>query len=149
MDFGQTTTQNLFYKNSDSILQEYLKAPYNADGWRFDVGSEISGTGTTSDAILQNIRPYIKQANSNALFLSENISDYNELRNGSLDSSWNYTLFPQFRQWISGSMDQTDFNSNLINSLNLLPRPVALSTYNMFDTHDFSRIGAESVKERI
>ena len=139
LDFASAITMNIFYKTPDSIFQRYLKAPYNADAWRFDVGFEIAGTDKTPIQVLQDIRPYLKQANSNSMFIGENAYD-DQLKNYTFDGRQNYDLALKMRDWINGNSTQEVFNDNLITEVNAKPRPIALSTFNFYDNHDMLRM---------
>ena len=139
LDFANKETQEMAYTTPESFLTRYLAAPYNADGWRFDVGFEIWGTDRTAAEILKEIRPYIKSVNPEALFLSEN--GYGEMMTDyTLDARWNFDLMHTIRSWINGLTMQDGLANALSENTAELPRPVALSSHIYYENHDFLRL---------
>lgn len=42
LNYGSNDLRNIIYKDQDSLVKHYLKAPYNIDGWRFDVADMMA-----------------------------------------------------------------------------------------------------------
>lgn len=140
INFSSTDVKNEIYKNSDSVMQKYLKAPYDADGWRMDVGETLWGSGgLTAGDILKDMRTYVKSAKSDAVFIVEN--GFGEALNGNImDSHWNYEFCNRVREWSTGVQNQTMIELYLRNALRKFPRQVALTSYNLLSSHDITRI---------
>lgn len=142
LDFSNELTRKMVYQDEGSIMQMYLKPPYNADGWRMDVGNTLWGHDTKAQSehnILKDMRTYVKKANPDAIFLSEHaepldITDY------TLDSKWNYDFGLRVRDWATGKRSQSVIDNYLADGVRALPRPIALASYNFLTTHDESRI---------
>lgn len=133
IDFSSSDVQNAIYKNSDSVMQMYLKAPYNADGWRMDIGETLSGSGgLTSHTILKDMRQYIKSANNNAVYMSENMSDLADITDHTLDAFWNYDFNGKVRFWMNGVLNQSGLDWWFKNYMINRPRPAILSSYTLF-----------------
>jgi len=135
IDLDSETAREYVYTAEDSVVQGYLRKPYLADGWRFDVGNTLYGHRRNEHEILKDIRQYIKKANPDALFLSEHGST-DDMFDETLDSKWNYDFYRPLVEWAKGSITQTELASSLFEAVNRLPRPVALSVYNFLSNHD-------------
>lgn len=138
LDLSSEEACDYIYKTPDSIMQRYLREPYSLDGWRMDVGDTLAGTDRGEHDILKDMRGYVKSANPDAIFLSENASEQ-DLFDYTLDSKWNYVFGTSMRQWAMGAGNQSSFMQSLFDGINRLPRGVALSSYNFLTTHDLSR----------
>ena len=104
LNYGSASLRDDLYRRADSVMQTYLKPPYNADGWRYDVADNLvtisteptagSCWGTDDHAIWQEIRPYVKGVNSEALMLGEQWQKANAWMNGKeWDAVMNYNGF--------------------------------------------------------
>lgn len=141
IDFSSEIVRDYFYRNEDSVMQYYIRN-VGIDGWRMDVGSSLSGSDKTnfgtSTQILKDMREYVKQANKDALFLSEHANgdqfDY------ILDSKWNYAFGYAIRDWAAGLSNPSVLMNTLEYGVLGLPRSVANSSYNFLTTHDLTRI---------
>jgi alpha-glucosidase len=70
LNYGSSGLRDDLYRKPGSVMQNYLKAPYNADGWRYDVADNLVTISTHPDAgscggnddhaIWQDIRKYLK-----------------------------------------------------------------------------------------
>ena len=139
LDFSNIDVRRDIYQNANSIMQMYLKNPYNADGWRLDVGNTFWGKTLDAHTILKDMRGYVKAAKSDALLLSEHVSGDRDLNDYTLDSTWNYYFNDALRAWIKQGKNQSTFENDLLNSTLKYPRPVALALYNFLTTHDYTR----------
>lgn len=141
INFSSEVVREYIYKNIDSIMQYYIRE-IGIDGWRMDVGNDLSGSDEnnfgTSSQILKDMRQYIKDANEEVLFLSEHANgdqfDY------ILDSKWNYSFGYAIRDWAAGLSNPSVLMSTIESGVLGLPRSVANSSYNFLTTHDLTRI---------
>src|SRR5262249_6808761 len=42
LTYGSSSLRNDLYRRADSVMQTYLKPPYSADGWRYDVADNLA-----------------------------------------------------------------------------------------------------------
>ncbi len=140
VDLSSNMAKELFYQAEDSVLQRYLKAPYNIDSWRFDaVNSYYAGEQSSQDIALE-IREAAKAINRETLLICEdNTSD--NLSGGGWDTA--YGIRGYFRRWFSGEYTQTEFANNLQDYL-CRTRSAALCTLNLYDLHDEARISNDT-----
>lgn len=141
IDFSSEIVRDYIYRNENSVMQYYLRE-VGIDGWRMDVGNVLSGSDKnnfgTSTQILKDMRPYIKSANEDAIFLSEHANgnhfDY------CLDSKWNYAFGYSIRDWAAGLSNPSVLMNTIESGVLGLPRSVANASYNFLTTHDLPRI---------
>jgi alpha-glucosidase len=161
LNYGSAKLRDDIYRSDDSIMRRYLKAPYKADGWRYDVAdnlasitstpSEGSCSGPDDHAIWQEVRPTVKGVNPEALILGEQWNNANAWMNGKeWDAVMNYNGFNvPISKWItcqnvhgeeSGQcLSVTDFDKWLRGTSSDYPRPTQLAMMNSLGTHDTSR----------
>ena len=146
LDFSKKATREYVYSTQNSIMQLYLRE-YGIDGWRMDVGNTLKGSDPENwgdaEQILADMRNYVKDANGDALFLSEH-GGLEYFTSGTLDSKWNYDFGWPVRDWAASKKNQALIEQELYNGVVKLPRPAANSSYNFLTTHDESRIALES-----
>ncbi|MBQ9709434.1 MAG: alpha amylase N-terminal ig-like domain-containing protein, partial [Clostridia bacterium] len=141
INFSSEIVRDYVYRNPDSVMQYYIRE-VGIDGWRMDVGNALSGSDKDnfgrSTQILRDMRKYVKQADEDALFLSEHANgdqfDY------ILDSKWNYSFGYAIRDWAAGLSNPSVLMKTLENGVLGLPRSVANSSYNFLTTHDLPRL---------
>jgi alpha-glucosidase len=142
LDFSNELTRKFVYAADDSIMQRYLKAPYNVDGWRLDVGETLWGHDVIAQSprnIMKDMRQYVKKAKPDSMLLSEH-APYDIMVDDVLDSKWNYDFGLRIRDWATGERSQSILDTHLSDGVRRLPRPIALASYNFLTTHDESRI---------
>ncbi|MCK4258809.1 MAG: alpha-glucosidase C-terminal domain-containing protein [Halanaerobiales bacterium] len=151
LDFSSTQLGDEIYRNSDSVIQHYLKAPYNIDGWRFDVANEIGKNGTEegNHEIWQEIRTYIKSVNPDAYMLGEFWENsVSWLGGDQWDAAMNYYGFIiPVSNWVAGKdthnntqvIDTNTFDIQLTQRLAEIPRQAQLTMLNSLSTHDTAR----------
>lgn len=143
VDFSADLARDLIYRKRDSILQKYLCAPYNCDGWRLDVGNIWEGSDPAvngnSEEILKDIRNCIKSISADKLVLTEHDCG-NMMQNYTLDSKWNYDLGWKLRDWVEGKISAEEMAQTIRDGVMDLPRAIADCSYNHLTTHDTKRI---------
>ena len=93
LNYGSEKLRRIIYKDDDSVLKKYLKAPYNIDGWRFDVADVMARNDELNvyDEVWEEIYKEIKSVNPKALILAEEWQDAAEMYDGKKwDSTMNY-----------------------------------------------------------
>jgi alpha-glucosidase len=163
LNYGSSALRDEIYRSSDSVMQTYLKPPYAADGWRYDVGDNlVSITNTPSTggcwgnddhSIWQEVRGNVKRTNPQALMLGEKWDKANDYTNGKeWDGVMNYNGFNiPISKWINcqqvhGEQSEagqclsvSDFDLWLRGTRADYPRPTQLVLMNSLSTHDTSR----------
>lgn len=161
LNYGSSLLRDEIYRGASSVMQTYLKPPYSVDGWRYDVGADIvtitstpgagSCSGTDDHAIWQEIRPYLKGINNEALLLVEEWGNASLWMHGDeWDSVMNYNGFNvPVSKWITCQnvhgeeagvcLSVSDFDNWLSGTRGDYPRPTLLSMMNSLTTHDTSR----------
>jgi alpha-glucosidase len=158
LNYGDAGVKDDIYRDPNSIMQRYLKAPYGIDGWRYDVANEISSitdvpncSGTDNHAIWQDMRNYVKGVNPEALMLGEYWQNGNSwiLGANEWDSLMNYNAHATpLSKWINcaqvhgedpGCINASSFNGWVQGARNDYPWNVQLTLMNSLSTHDTSR----------
>ncbi len=158
LNFGDAGVKDDIYRDPNSIMLRYLKAPYGIDGWRYDVANEISSitdlqncSGTDNHAIWQDMRSYVKAVNPEALMLGEYWQNGNSwiLGANEWDSLMNYNGHATpLSKWINcsqvhgedpGCINASSFNGWVQGARNDYPWNVQLTLMNSLSTHDTSR----------
>ena len=161
LNYGSSSLRDDLYRSSNSVMQTYLKPPYGADGWRYDVADNLvtittepdagSCWGTDDHPIWQQVRPYLKAINPEALMLGEQWQNASAWMNGKeWDAVMNYNGFNiPVSKWITcrnvhgeeagQCLSVTSFDQWLRGTLADYPRPTQLAMMNSLTTHDTAR----------
>jgi alpha-glucosidase len=161
LNYGSSSLRDDLYRRADSVMQTYLKPPYSADGWRYDVADNLvtitsepsAGNcgGADDHAIWQEIRPYVKGVNPEALMLGEQWQNANAWMNGKeWDAVMNYNGFNiPASKWITCQnvhgeeagqcLSVTGLDQWLRGTQADYPRPAQLAMMNSLSTHDTAR----------
>jgi alpha-glucosidase len=147
--------RNQIYGSSTSVMQTYLRSPYNIDGWRLDAAQYLdangnNGSDATNHQIMQEMRAAVTSVNPNAEILGEYWGDASAwLDDGTeWDSAMNYNGFTNpVSEWICGvdengnsnSIDTSQFASWLWDTRADLPWIVQEVMTNELGTHDTER----------
>lgn len=160
LNYTSEKLRDVIYRSEDSVVKKWLKPPYYIDGWRFDVGFCMARMDERQmhHEIWPEIRKSIKGVNSNAYIMAEHWTDNREfLRGNEWDASMNYFGFGRPARQFAGEADE--FLKRLINNgfasarrkaeglarmfmqhLARLPYQIASVQYNLYDSHDISRL---------
>jgi alpha-glucosidase len=161
LNYGSSGLRDDLYRRTNSVMQTYLKPPYGADGWRYDVADNLvtitsepdagSCGGADDHAIWREIRQYVKGVNPEALMLGEQWQNANAWMNGKeWDAVMNYNGFNvPVSKWITCQnvhgeeagqcLSVTSFDQWLRGTLADYPRPTQLAMMNSLSTHDTAR----------
>lgn len=140
LDHSSKTLQELLYTKKDSYLQYYTAAPFDLDSWRFDCGGWLYGrtdVGYLEDIdVLSVIKKNLQEINPEIFLVSET-SGYNSMVSTVWDSHWNFSLARNgLQDYMRGISGEGTLKSSLEKTLDIYPRPIALSIYNLVVTHD-------------
>ena len=160
LNYGSQELRDIIYKSEKSVLQKWLKPPYNIDGWRFDV-ADCMGRNEVLDVheeLLREIRTYLKETKSDVFLLAEDWVDCSDdLQGDRWDSTMNYfgcgrpvrqfvgesdlveSRWSQLRELNTG-MSAEQMAERICQFLGKLPGAVAYQMFNLFDSHDVPRL---------
>lgn len=160
LNYTSEELRDIIYRNEDSVLKKWLKPPYNIDGWRFDVADTFARNDRVqlADELWPQICQSIKSVNNQAYILAEHWGDCSRyLQGGVWDSPMNYfgcgrvirqflgepDLFmqkhPALRN-VSYKMTAEDVKNRILEHLAKLPYVIWENQFNLFDSHDTSRL---------
>lgn len=160
LNFGSKKLRSILYGEQDSVLRKWLKAPYEIDGWRFDVAATTGQYKT--DHYQHNIWPEIcnaiRETKEQAYILAEDWNDASEFLQG---NEWDAIMnFFGCGRPVRDYVGQLDFRHGRKEKLrgvkpNLsakalaeriqsffgkLPFVMQENQFNMLDCHDISRL---------
>ena len=160
LNYTSEELREIIYRGEDSVLKKWLKPPYNIDGWRFDVADTFARNDMVqlADELWPEICQSIKEVNPQAYILAEHWGDCAQyLQGGVWDSPMNYfgcgrvirqflgepDLFmqkhPALRN-IRYKMTADDVKNRILEHLAKLPYVIWENQFNLFDSHDTSRL---------
>ena len=159
--WGYDTLPKLNFEGSETLQQYILKlgrkwvsAPFNADGWRLDVATDLGHSESFNHEFWSRFRKAVRDANPEAIILAEN---YGTSRNWLLGDQWdtimNYDAFMEPVTWfLTGEDKHSDsFRKNRLNNTSYFWKSMKkaigenfgnFSMYtamNQLDNHDHSR----------
>ena len=160
LNYTSQKLRDVIYKNPDSLVKKWLKAPYCTDGWRFDVADTMARNNEIQlhHTIWPEIRKSIKEENRDAYILAEDWSDCTEFLNGDeWDSQMNYygscrpvrqfygqtdifTGREKELRGVSYKMTAKDLSEQITLFLSRLPFAVRQLQFNLLDSHDVPRL---------
>ena len=160
MNYESEKLRHIIYRSKDSVVKKWLKPPYNIDGWRFDVGFCMARMDECQmhHEVWSGIRKSVKEVNPGAYIVGEHWTDCTEFLQGDKwDACMNYFGFGLPVRWFAGEKNHfvnrmKDFGLTpssctaeglkkmFMQNLARLPYQIALVQYNMYDSHDISRL---------
>lgn len=160
LNYTSEELRDIIYRKEDSVLKKWLKPPYSIDGWRFDVADTFARNDRIqlADELWPQICESIKSVNPQAYILAEHWGDCAQyLQGGVWDSPMNYygcgrvirqflgepDLFMQKHpalQNIPYKMTAQDVKNRVLQHLAKLPYVIWENQFNLFDSHDTSRL---------
>lgn len=160
LNYNSQSLRNIIYRDENSVLKKYLKAPFNIDGWRFDVADVMARNEKVNvyEEVWTEINKEIKSVNKNALILAEEWQDAPEMYNGNRwDSTMNYFSSTLPIREFAGEKDifnarnqdlaMIDYNFNaeqlknrLTQTFEVLPSQIQYQMFNLIDSHDITRL---------
>lgn len=160
LNYTSDALRDIIYRREDSVLKKWLKPPYSIDGWRFDVADTFARNDRIqlAEELWPEICESIKSVNPEAYILAEHWGDCAQyLQGGVWDSPMNYfgcgrvirqflgepDLFMQKHpalKTVPCRMSARDVKNRILQHLAKLPYLIWENQFNLFDSHDTSRL---------
>jgi len=157
LNYRSQKLRDAMYRDQDSVIRQWLAAPYNIDGWRLDVFNMTARQG--KDQLLHEVgrelRDAVKHDKPDAYILAEHWFDASpHLQGDEMDATMNYQGFniPVWR-WLAGAESHHDnphYDAHRIPAevmaeqwqiyLGSVPWVIALQQFNQLSSHDTARI---------
>jgi alpha-glucosidase len=155
LDYASQEVRKAIYDSPDSVIQHYLRPPFQIDGWRFDCAGMMDekGNGGYDDfnhMLWREIRERIKAVNPDSVMIGEmwdNPRDW--LYSGDQwDSCLNFVGFTRpLSEWLTGKEEHgnaaelttSEFAAALHDALGNYPMNVAEAQSNHLGNHDTPR----------
>ncbi len=118
-----------------SIIEYWIKE-FDIDGWRFDVGNELSFQ------FYNEMKERLRKIRKDIYLIAEIWHDPNRwLRQGYIDATMNYLLCSAINEYaIEKSISVSEFNDRFFHQLNRLSSVHAGLSFNLLDSHDTKRV---------
>lgn len=160
LNYGSESLRRIVFGNEDSVLQRFIREPFNQDGWRLDVATDVGNHGDEHMChdIWREVRRRIKAINRDAYIVGEDWDDASEYLNGDQwDATMNYVGCSRpLRRWM-GERDRFFCDDNtrpgkvpaysarqlcehLRRQLSALPGQMVYQQMNLIDSHDEPRL---------
>jgi len=163
LNYSSQRLRELMYRGADGIMRRWLRAPWNASGWRVDVGNMLGRQDAQQldREILPEIRRAVKETNPEAYLVAENFFEAaSQLQGDGWDGVMNYSGFSDpLLHWLRPyQQDAVHWQGKLGGSerwptelvlrtwqehLAAVPWAIALQQLNLIDSHDTARILSE------
>lgn len=161
LDYSVPELRDRIHRDPDSVVQRYLKPPFNIDGWRFDVASETgryAGRQEQGHEVWREIRSVVRAINPQAYILGEHWHQSSEyLQGDQWDSAMNYFASGRLlRMWLGeedrfadpGAPEATpgrrisgdELRRLLEQHFTRIPSDVVHTQFNLLDSHDVTRL---------
>ena len=160
MDYRNEELKDLIYRAKDSVLRKWLRPPFNADGWRFDVADVLGRNGDVqvADELWKEVCRAIREEKEDAMIIGEHWGDCNEYLQGDLwNTPMNYYGYGRIIRQFAGLPDLfLERNDKIMKSryemtaldvvrrsndhYTSIPQAIADCQMNLFDSHDISRV---------
>ncbi len=160
LNYTSGRLRDILYRREDSLLKKWLKAPYDIDGWRFDVADVMARNNELQLAheVWPEIRKSIKEEKEDAYILAEDWGDCAEyLRGNEWDSPMNYFGCARPVRQFVGEVDlfhahmeelrqvhyrpsAKDTAERIREHLMKLPFCIRQVQFNLLDSHDTPRL---------
>ncbi len=161
LNYNNQELRNLMYRDENSVIKKFLKAPFHQDGWRFDVADEVGRKDKDqfNDEIWKEVRKSIKEVNSNNYILGESWIDSSaHLQGDQWDATMNYIGCSRpIRRWMGeedrftcnnwghsprkvNEYSEMDLTKALEAQLDSIPAQMAQFQMNLIDSHDTPRL---------
>jgi alpha-glucosidase len=159
LNYASDELRERFYRQPDAPLRRYLQAPFNVDGFRFDVAHETGNHAADQlgSDVFREIRCVTKAENSDCYLLGEHQKDpAPHLRGDEWDAAMNYFGCSRPLRWFFGDLDHfqktwvknptqvrrrsgAELAAQIIDHLHNIPSQLAYFQYNLFESHDCPR----------
>ena len=161
LNYSSGKLRDYIWRDEDSVLRRYLKAPFNIDSWRFDVGADVGRNGADQlcHGIWQDVRRAIKETRQDAYIIGEIWEDASAyLQGDQWDSAMNYfgsgrllrRWYGQQETYLMTNWGHSDETGRPLTGLELteaiqqhllsLPDQLVFQQFNLIDSHDTARL---------
>ncbi|RKM62163.1 alpha-glycosidase [Butyrivibrio sp. CB08] len=160
LDYRNEELRDLIYRDENSVLKKWLKAPYNIDGWRFDVADVFAKNDDVQLAseVWQEVCDAIRSVKKDAIIIGEHWADCSEYLQGGLwNTPMNYFGFGRIVRQFAGlpdlflerspeikkvkyEMTARDVVCRSNDHYTVIPQAIADCQMNLFDSHDVPRV---------
>ena len=93
LNFNSQKLRDRLYRKEDSVMQKFLRKPFNQDGWRLDVAPELGRNKTDQlcKEVWREVHQYLKAVNKDIYLVGEDWNDASEYLEGDMwDATMNY-----------------------------------------------------------
>lgn len=159
LNYSSQKLRDVIFREERSVLKKWVKAPYNIDGWRFDVADCLARNQEVDvhREVLKEIRANLKAEKSDLYLLAEDWADCSEdLQGDSWDSTMNYfgctrpvrnfigdcDLFharDEILRKMDSKMTAKQLAERICQFYGLLPGVIQHQMFNLLDSHDVIR----------
>jgi len=158
LDFRSQKLRDELYRDENSIGAQWLKPPYNIDGYRFDVANMMARNGPVQlhKEVWEELSLSLKKIKADSYLMGEHFFDPVDLLDGSgLDGVMNYHGFTHpLLRWLTeieplppkGCKEEIkvdypagNFATDIHQAASRLPFSVQSSQYNLLGSHDTAR----------
>lgn len=160
LNYASPALRRVMWEDEDSLVRHWLKAPYNIDGWRFDVGNFTGRRGADdyNREIFTAVRRRIKDVSREAYILAENWIDSLEYLDGQTwDAAMNYQCVARpIRRFLGARdrftdteeqlslpvppLDGQELAAALMHYYSRIPSQLSFVQFNLLDSHDIYRL---------
>ena len=160
LNYNSEKLRQTIYKGEDSFMKKWLKAPFNIDGYRYDVGNNTARrhTDQLSNDIFKEVRQSVKSTQKDAYIVGEHWKDYISYVQGGdqWDAAMNYFGSGRPLRCFAGETDR--FSRHLLKDpgapggytgeqvvniiqthLARIPNQLVHLQFNLIDSHDIHR----------
>jgi len=166
LNYNSAKLRDAVYRNEDSVMKKFLKAPYYQDGWRLDVADSV---GVRPDQNLckevwTEVNANLKKTNPAMYLVAEDWQDPSAFFNGRMwDAAMNYLGCSRpLRRW-AGEMDRfqlpawghmpektrpysaSELRRALELQLSSIPGQFQYLQFNLIDSHDTPRFHSDEL----
>lgn len=152
LNYANPKLREHIYAGEAAVLRHWLRPPYSIDGWRFDVIHMLGeGPGARNNAYyVRQFRQAVRQENPEAYLLGEHFFEATDwLQGDQEDGAMNYYGFAKpVAAFLAGvdyqgeaiCIDARQFSYLLARARCRIPYDIALSQFNLLDSHDTPRL---------
>ncbi|MBN2305944.1 MAG: alpha amylase N-terminal ig-like domain-containing protein [Anaerolineae bacterium] len=161
LNYQSAGLREAMYGGPDAALRYWLRDPFRADGWRFDVANMTARQGESqlAEDVWREIRAALKAEHPDAYLMGETFFDGSPLLQGDkLDGVMNYRGFSRpLEYWLAGidsiravahindgavpiPLPSEALAGQWLAYLGAIPWQIALQQFNLLGSHDTQRI---------
>lgn len=160
LNYASDRLRDVIYCEDNSVLKKWINAPYQIDGWRFDVADCLARNQIVDvhGEMLEEMRQHLKNLKSDVYLVAEDWADCaDDLQGNRWDSTMNYygcarpvrefvgqqDLFLSRHGELSkkrSKMTAKQLSSRITQFLGKMPGVIQHQMFNLLDSHDVARL---------